>query len=199
MIRYLLVLLLLPQEKAKDPTTSKEAMQKIQRLVGEWKGTGTPKELKHDAWEEVLTVGFKIDKAKDLYQLEVAVKDGVFWKSALIDYDLKKKVYTCDAVLVAGDAKRSYTGKYDATSRDLTFDEVTEAWPRERVIFSLLHDPRINVEFLKQEGKGKDYVSLAVLGETKPGFVKGGGAVCIVTGGGGSIAVTYQGKTYYVC
>ncbi len=200
MIKWLTILLaFIAQDKAKDPATGKEAMQRIQRLVGEWKGTGTPKELKREAWEETLNCGFKIDKEKDLYQLEVTIKDGIFWKSALIDYDLKKKLYTCEAVLVAADSKKSFTGKYVASDRELTFDEVTEAYPRERVVFTLLHDARIIVEFLKQEGKGKDYLSLATVGQTKPGFVKGGGALCVVTGGGGSIPVTYQGKTYYVC
>jgi YHS domain-containing protein len=49
---------------------------------------------------------------------------------------------------------------------------------------------------------GGDYARLAEVGATRKGisFAQGTGyPECIVTGGHGSIAVEYNGKTYYVC
>jgi len=184
----------------KDPASTKEAMQKIQLIVGEWKGTGQPKEMKRADWIETLNTGFKIDKEKDLYQIEIEVKDGVFWKYALFGYDVKKKHYTLE-ITALDDARTSFTGKYVEKEKELTFDQVTEEFPRTRVSFSLLRDNRYLIEFLKQEAKGKDWLTLALIGATKQGvpFVKGEGPKCVVTGGGGSMTVEYKGKAYYIC
>jgi hypothetical protein len=54
----------------------------------------------------------------------------------------------------------------------------------------------------KQTGQGA-YSRLAEIGSTRKGssFARNaaGGRECLVTGGLGTIAVTHEGKTYYVC
>ena len=59
----------------------------------------------------------------------------------------------------------------------------------------------IQVYVSGQAEKGKDWNRQSQLGCTKEGvpFVRGEGPKCIVTGGTGTIPVTYAGKTYYVC
>jgi hypothetical protein len=189
------------QDRPKDPATTKEAMQRLQILVGEWRCTGQPNEMKRDPWTEKMNWGYKIDK--DLYRLELKGTDAVFWSEALVSYDLKEKLYVVEASRVDA-GKKTYKGKLDesdAKNRRLLVEEATEEWPRERVMFKLLRENRWLMIVEKQEGKGKDWVELGLLGCTKEGvpFVKGRQPECIITGGGAAIAVEYKGKTYYVC
>ena len=194
-----LVALMLLQEKAPPPiATTKEAMQKIQLVVGEWRVTAMPRELKREPWNEKAAWGFKIEK--DEYSLSLAATDAVFWKEATLRFDLKRQVYVLEASLVAG-GRRTYEGKLAEKERLLTLEEATDAWPRERAVFSLLRDNRFLIDIESQSAKGKDWTPLAQLGCTKEGvpFVRGEGIKCIVTGGSGTIPVTFGGKTYYVC
>jgi len=194
-----LALMMLLQEKAPPAiATTKEAMQKIQLVVGEWRVTAMPRELKREPWNEKAAWGFKIEK--DEYSLALTATDAVFWKEAALRFDLKRQVYVLEAALVEG-GKRTYEGKLAEKERLLTLEEATEGWPRQRAVFSLLRDNRFLIDIESQAAKGKDWTPLAQLGCTKEGvpFVRGEGIKCIVTGGAGTIPVTHGGKTYYVC
>jgi YHS domain-containing protein len=195
---HLLILLLALQEKPPAIATTKEAMQKVQLIVGDWRVTAMPRELKREPWTEKASWSFKIEK--DLYTIRLAATDAVFWKEATLAFDLKDQVYALDAAL-AGGGERRYTGKLAEKERMLTLVETTDAWPRERAVFSLLRDNRFLIDIEVQSAKGKDWNTQAQLGCTKEGvpFVRGEGPKCIVTGGAGTIPVTYGGKTYYVC
>jgi hypothetical protein len=151
----LLTTLLLLQAKEPPPiATTKEAMQKIQLVVGDWRVTGMPREMKREPWAEKASWGFKIEK--DDYSLSLATTDAVFWKTASLKFDLKRQVYVLEAVL-PGDAKRAYEGKLAEKERLLTLEEATEAWPRERAVFSLLRDNRFLIDIETQSAKGKDW------------------------------------------
>jgi YHS domain-containing protein len=194
----LLLLLALHQDKPVEYATTREAMQKVQLIVGEWRCTGMPREMKREAWTEKAGWSFVIEK--DLYRIRLSATDAVFWKEATLGYDLKRKVFTLEATAPDGTA-RAYAGLLKEKDRLLTLEEVTDAWPRERAVFSLLRDNRFLIDFESQSAKGRDWTTLVQIGCTKEGvpFVRGEGPKCIVTGGAGSIAVTYKGKTYYVC
>lgn len=198
MIALVTTLLLLQAKPPPPIATTKEAMQKIQLVVGDWRVTGMPREMKREPWAEKASWGFKIEK--DDYSLTLATTDAVFWKEAALKFDLKRQVYVLEAVLPDG-GKRTYEGKLAEKERLLALEEATEAWPRERAVFSLLRDNRFLIDIESQSAKGKDWTPVAQLGCTKEGvpFVRGEGIKCIVTGGGGSIPVTHGGKTYYVC
>lgn len=200
MIGVALLAAIFAQEKGKEPKTTKEAMQRLQILVGEWRVTGQPREMEREAWIESLGIGYRIDREKELYQLEMTVKDGVFWKDALLSWDGEKKHYRLEATLAAG-GTRAYVGRHDAKKKELALVQDTTEWPRERVVFSLLRDNRVLYSVEKQEAEGRDWAELALMGCTKEGvpFVKGNVPVCVITGGGASIAVEYKGRTYYVC
>ncbi len=198
MIAALAALLLLQAKPPPPIATTKEAMQKVQLVVGEWRVTGMPRESKREPWAEKASWEFKIDKEE--YSLAFTTTDGAFWKEGSLTFDLKKQVYVLQAVLADG-GKRTYEGKLVEKEKLLTLEEATEGWPRERAVFSLLRDNRFLIDIETQSAKGKDWTSLAQLGCTKEGvpFVRGEGVKCIVTGGAGSIPVTFGGKTYYVC
>lgn len=194
----LAALLLLQAKPPPSIATTKEAMQKVQLIVGDWRVTAMPRELKRDPWTEKASWSFRIEK--DDYSIRLAATDAVFWKEAALAFDLKNQVYTLDAEL-AGGGRRRYAGKLADKERVLALEEATDTWPRERAVFSLLRDNRFLIDLEVQSAKEKDWNTQAQLGCTKEGvpFVRGEGPKCIVTGGTGTIPVTYGGKTYYVC
>src|ERR1043165_9081079 len=89
----------------KEPSSTKDAMKPIQLLVGEWRAQVSSDDGKHEPWEEVQSWEYKIDK--DEYALQFEAKGGKQFKSGVVSYDLKKKVYRLDAVR-ANDAKASF-------------------------------------------------------------------------------------------
>jgi hypothetical protein len=199
MLAALLIVLLVQEPPPPPPiATTKEAMQKVQLIVGDWRVTGMPREEKREPWTEKAAWGFKIEK--DEYWLTLATTDGAYWKEATLKFDLKKQIYVLEAVLKDG-GKKTYTGKLVEKERLLTLEEVADAWPRERLVFSLLRANRFLIDVETQAAKGKDWTAVAQLGCTKEGvpFVRGETVKCIVTGGAGTIPVTHAGKTYYVC
>ena len=173
-------------------------MQKVQLVVGDWRVTGMPRELKREPWTEKASWSFKIEK--DVYSIALKATDAAFWKEATLRFNVEKQVYTLEAVL-AGGGDRKYSGTLAEKERLLTLEETTEGWPRERAVFSLLRDNRFLIDLEVQPAKGKDWTPLAQLGCTREGvpFVRGEAPKCIVTGGLGTIPVTHGGKTYYVC
>lgn len=198
MLAFLIAAALL-QSPGPAPASTKQAMMKVQLVVGEWRCTGMPKEMEgQKPWSEKASWTFKIDK--DDYRLELTVKDGVFWKGGVLGYDLEKKTYRLTAVL-ASDEKRTFEGAYREKEKTLSLEETGDSWPRRRIVFSLLRDNRYLVDLEEQPAKERDWVVRAQVGCTKEGvpFAKGTGPLCVVTGGTGSISVPYKGKTYYVC
>jgi YHS domain-containing protein len=182
----------------KDPGTTKEAMKRVQFLVGDWKATWSPegKDAK-DSWEEIQSWEYKIDK--DDYSLQYAAKDSKRYKSGLLSYDLKKKVYRLD-LTTTDDKKHTLEGKL--SGKELVLDQVgDEKAAQERLSFNFLRDNRFIADQSRREANAKAFGQTASIQYTKQGvpFVRSEAPKCIVTGGTGSIEVSYQGKTYYIC
>jgi YHS domain-containing protein len=182
----------------KDPASTKEAMKRVQFLVGDWKATWSPegKDAK-DSWEEIQSWEYKIDKEE--YGLQYTIKDGKKHKSGLLTYDLKKKVYHLE--LTGLDDKKSvFEGKL--SGKELTLDPVgDEKGAQEKINYNFLRDNRFIGDMQKREAGAKAWVATATIQYTKQGvpFVRSEAPKCIVTGGTGSIEVSYGGKTYYIC
>ena len=197
MTTLLFVLSLLQGDKGF--ATTKEAMQKIQLVVGEWTGTGVPENEKDPSWTEKCSCTFKIDKEKDEYTLVFTYTDGKLMKEGVVSYDLKKKVYRFALTRPDG-AKMTYEGKLVDTT--LTVEQIVEAEvDRERLEWNLLRDNNyfINVERRKAGAKSWEQTHNVRFRKEGVPFVRGEAPKCVVTGGSGSIAVSYKDKTYYVC
>lgn len=191
----LTLLLLLAQDR--DPATTKEAMQRIQILVGPWKCTASNKESRQDSWMEKQDWNFKIEK--DEYQLEAKITDSKYWRDAILSYDLKNKVYRLTATRADG-RKAAFEGRRKDT--ELVLDETVEKdSPQDRITFHLLRDNRILISIERRAAGKESFLLTYAYGCTKEGvpFVKGEPPKCVVTGGTGTIPVSYDGKTYYVC
>ena len=72
-----------------------------------------------------------------------------------------------------------------------------------RVTFQMRHEDRFLVLFETKPAGQNAFARVAEIGYTRKGgsfaSAADAGPKCIVTGGRGSMAVEYKGKTYYVC
>jgi hypothetical protein len=189
----LMLALALAAQKA--PGSTKEAMRPIQMLVGEWRvAVDGPNGL---VWEETQAWEYRIEK--EVYALVFTIKDGKKFKEGVVGYDLKKKVYTLDAVRADG-AKAAFAGKLDG--KELVFEEAAaEGAAAERLSFNLLRDNRFIGGIETRTAGQKVFEQSHQYQFTRAGtsIVTVQGPKCVVTGGSPSIPVEHGGKTYYVC
>ena len=187
-----------PKEKS-----AREALKPLNILVGSWKGTGTPEgslEVRQKGhWVE--TVAWEWQFKGDAAWLAVTIDKGKYFTSGELrpraDADgFELSLNTVDK------EKRTYTGTLNG--KQLAFERtVKDAKQVERLTFSLLHDNRITYRLETRAESGTTFTKQYLVGLTKEGvpFVDVGRSEreCIVSGGTGTIAVSYEGKTYHVC
>jgi len=182
--------------------SSRDALAALGGLVGTWNGTGIPtgsrEEQRTGFWTETLTCEWQF-KGGDAW-LKLAFAKGKHFTSGEIRH-------------VAGASPFRVTLK-TTDKKDLTFDGTIkekvltvlrhdkDAKEEQRLVVTLLHDNRILYRYdVKPDGRGLFYKRYQV-GANKEGvaFATGDGKPeCIVSGGLGTMPVSYMGKTYYVC
>lgn len=181
----------------------KAALAPLQQFVGSWRGVGQPRRgSTQGAWTETAdwswqfadghaAIVFKSPKAKYFTsgKLVPGTAEGEF-----------KLTVTRD-----GDAPvASFAGKRDADGRLVLVADKADppaGEPSRVTIHTVADGDRLLVLFEAKSGADR-FTRLAEVGYTRVGaaFAKGSGEPeCVVTGGVGTIAVSYQGKTYYVC
>jgi hypothetical protein len=181
----------------KDPSSTKDAMKPVQLLVGEWRAQVSSEDGKEEAWEETQSWEYKIDKEE--YGLQFEVKGGKKFKSGVLGYDLKKKVYRLDAVRM-NDQKATFEGKL--AGKELALEEVGDAkGALEKVTFNLLRDNRVLMSVERKEAGKSNWAPSLGYASTKQGvpFVRAESAKCVVTGGTPSSTVEYKGMSYNLC
>jgi hypothetical protein len=184
---------------------AKEALQPFNLLVGGWKGTGMPegtREEKDKGWwseREEWAWQFKGDQA----WLAVTFETGKYYTKGELRALPTANKFQLVVETVSKD-KQTFEGVLEDKKLTLerTDDKTKET---QRLTFRLLHSNRIVYEYyVKPEGKAS-FVKKYQVGTTKEGeaFATGGSIPpekeCPVSGGLGTIPVTYMGKTYYVC
>lgn len=183
-----------------DQKAAKQALAEFNSLIGGWRGVGMIKRnSRKRAWSEKAEWVWKF--SPNSTGIAYQISDGKFLKSALLTYNPQKKTYLLSAVLPDGKT-RDYTG-------GLTKDTlVLESAPDKegtvyRISIRRLNEKRTLVLFQKRNQGQSFYYRLAEVGYTRAGTrlaeSGSGGPECIVTGGAGTIQVSYQGKNYYVC
>jgi hypothetical protein len=183
----------------------KRALAAAQAFVGEWRGVGQPKRgSSQGAWTEESQWAWRFaggraelvgelahDKFYSQLQLQPGDKEGRFVLLATPTGD------NADAKA----APQRFTGAMVDDALVLTAEKAAEEQPA-RISLRLVADgDRMLV--LYERRSGAVFSRLAEVGSTRKGssFAKNvaTGPECVVTGGLGTIAVEYQGKTYYVC
>jgi hypothetical protein len=186
----------------KQQTAQKERLAKVQKLVGDWHGVGQPQRSStKDSWIEEAEWAWsfgkegpaliaKLPKAKYFSQLRISAggADG--------QYELA-------ATPVAGGEAIRYHGTLDAQEQLVFSLDQPQGELPQRLSFRFVAEGKRLVVLLERKSPNSDlFVRLAEVGYTRQGSGFGKGSTqreCVVTGGLGTIAVTHNGQTYYVC
>jgi hypothetical protein len=192
-------MLFLTHADAGSKTAAKEALQALQDYIGPWKGNGTSEKDKSEIWKENAMWSWRF-KEKDVY-LSLEVKDSKLFKNGEMRFLPNKEKYQLTMVgkdgkkqLYEGELKRGYLTleSRDADSKSTDQIKMNIAGDGIRLIMTLSTKPEGRTLFNKQF-----QVSYTKEGESFGKTAKKN--ECVVTGGLGTIAVSYMGQTYYVC
>jgi hypothetical protein len=192
--------------RAAEPQNEQEARAKLKELqdfIGGWKGNGGPDKPRpgprDPSWDETLDWSWQF-KGNDAW-FALQIKDGKFFKSGQLRYLPHKKVY--QLALVDKQA-RELTFEGTIKNETLTMHRLDPQSKATQQI--MLNTAADGVRFIyrvwhKDEGKTlwfKDFMVAA----TKQGESLGKAEKkneCVVSGGLGTMPVSYKGETYWVC
>ena len=176
------------------------ALEEFNGLIGGWRGSAQPvRNSTKGAWTE--KAEWVWDIKKDAIALQYKIKDGQALQTARLTFDPDRKTYHLTATL-PDKSTRDYTGKLE--EKKLVLDSEPDATDYvHRITVTQLNEKRTLVLFEKRPAGGERYSRVVEVGYTREGTtlaIEGAGEpVCIVSGGKGTMKVTYKGKTYWVC
>ena len=189
-----------PAESGLD--AQKGQLAKLQGLVGSWKGVASPiRGSDKGACVEKADWAWKFsDKSASL---TVQIGDGKYFSTAELHPGKKAGDYLLVAKTADGKGTVHYEGELDKEDKlTLVAKDAPEGMPK-RISFRFVAEgARLIVLLEGPSAIGDGYARLAEVGYTRKGsgFGKGStGPECVVTGGFGSIEVSYKGQKYYVC
>lgn len=195
-----------PDRPDPKPASARDALKPFNVLVGSWKGTGYPEGVGREEraaglWTETITWGWQFDG--DDAWLAATFDKGKHYASAELRYAAKSGLY--ELTLTAPDkSKLTFVGKLTDKDKVLTLDRAGgPAGEDQRLVFSLLHFNRHLYRFeTRPAGSKLGFARVFQVGATKQGVPFADvpkGPECVVSGGLGTMKVTYKGKEYYVC
>ena len=206
LFRVLALLILVPATFAADPAPArspKDALQGFHNLIGTWKGTGRPEtgtreERDKGFWVESIRWQWQF-KGKDTW-LAADIEKGKHFTRLELRFQPKTDDFALTATTVD---KQTLTFTGTLAKKKLTVDRIDpKTKATHRLVFSLLHANR-HLYTSETRADGVTLFTKAYqVGATKQGveFASGDTAPeCVVSGGLGTMPVTYKGKTYYVC
>jgi YHS domain-containing protein len=191
--------------------TAKDALQPFNILVGSWKGSGAPDGTKEEriagAWEETVSWEWKF-KDQDAW-LEVTFAKGKHFAKGELRYTPNPTDKTAPArftLTTTAPDKGTATFVGGLTDKDKVLTLTRTDGPaaeEQRLVFSLLHHNRHLYRFeTRPAGTTVAFTRKYQVGATKEGVAFADvpkGPECIVSGGVGTMKITYKGKDYWVC
>ncbi len=186
--------------RTQNAAKEREALARFNDLIGGWKGAG---QLKRNStqgtWRETSEFIWKIDKQSAA--IEYRVKDGKHLKSGLLSWDAESKQFKFTAEAPDG-SKLDHFGKLEENALVLE----SKAKPDgnvSRITIRQLNELRVIVLFESRKESQSLYHRLGEVGYTREGAKLASsdqtGPICVVSGGVGTIKVSYKGEMYYVC
>lgn len=187
---------------ATAPTPAKDALKNLNSLVGEWRGVGQVKRgSRAGSWSEETTVAWNFDN-KDP-RVCFTAKGGKHFDTLQLQWDQQTKEVLMlqkldqSEITYRGTFPKEWPGKLELLS------EADNDGVQHRCTIQQLGDIRATLLLEKRSTPTGSFRRIAAVGYTRAGerlAVAGGNQrKCIVTGGLGTIPVTHQGATYYVC
>lgn len=180
----------------------KGQLAKLQGLVGSWKGVASPiRGSTKDSWIEKADWAWKFSGKSA--SLAMQIGEGKYFSAAELQPGKNAGEYVLSAKTADGKATIKYEGTLDKEQKlTLTAKDAPEGMPS-RCSFRFVADgARLIVLLEGPSAIGDGYARLAEVGFTRKGSGFGQGSTgpeCVVTGGFGSIEVSYKGMKYYVC
>lgn len=196
-----------PADESQDKVM--DALKSIQQVVGDWEGSGTSDKSK--GWDEKINCTWKFAKGGrvSLYftfaNIEGKDSSGRIIDEAMITYDPEQEQYVLAAYKANKNDVIQFAGKAK-TPNNLVLDRVNAAEQDDldRLDIKILNDgDRLVYTFQRRVGRSKVYRQHAMVMLNRKGASLAAsaksGPECIVTGGAGTMTVSYKGQTYYVC
>jgi hypothetical protein len=183
---------------ASPKKTSMDALQAFNNLIGSWRCTGTPEGKRKEFWTETMAWQwqFKGDEA----WLTVAFEKGKYFTGGELRYVPDKEHYQL-TIETVDKTKFAFNGALKEKVLTLEREEA-DSKEGHRLVFTFLHPNRILYRYEVKPAEQKNFAKVYQVGATKEGvpFAEGEtGPECIVSGGLGTIKVTYNGQTYWFC
>lgn len=189
--------------QAEDPQPPVQAdlsaLQPLQVVVGSWRGVGQVRRgSPHGAWQEQAEGRWEFGAQASM---KWTVTHGKFWKSALFypggpESPLHLRVELPDESIL------DLCGRF--TGNRLVLESDPETQPTQyRLTWLILNDNRFTVLFERRMASQSFYQRVGEVSFQREGTrleaVEANAPECVVTGGRGTIAISYKGQTYYVC
>jgi YHS domain-containing protein len=182
-----------------DEDPAKEALQELNAFVGGWKGAGGPVGSgKVDNWTEKLNWGWRF---KGDPSLVLEIKNGKFYSKGLLQYNVDKKKYQL-TLTDKDDKEQVFEGNLKKGYLTLERVDAKTGDTHQLMLNTAAEGLRFIYTYAKKNKGSTVYIKVYQVACSKEGESLAGGAKekeCIVTGGKGTIEVSYMGKTYYVC
>jgi hypothetical protein len=180
-------------------------------LVGEWKGVGQPRRGSNvGAWSEKAHAAWKFDENQS--GLLLNFDPGQHYKSVV--FSVAEDAVTPELFLMAAGGQTIQLKRNDESAANKTsdkpakdvawvFESSPDALPQTRCTVRVISDIRVAMLFEEKQTVQASYRRLSEIGLTRAGARLASGNTgerqCIVTGGLGTIKVSHEGKTYFVC
>jgi hypothetical protein len=188
---------------AEDKQEAKEKLKELQDYIGSWKGSGGPDKPRPSprdpVWNETIDWSWRF-KGDDAW-LAVSFKDGKHYKSGQMRFLPDKKLYQLTLV-DREDKKVVFEG--GIKNEILTLqrpDPDTKA--TQQITMNIAGDGVRFIYRVAHRDEGKTFwVKDFMVASTKEGESLGKTEKkneCVVSGGVGTMPVTYKGETYWVC
>jgi hypothetical protein len=180
----------------------KEALQAFNELIGSWRATGEPEgtrqEKQRGFWTESLRWRWQF-KGDDAW-LKVAVEKGKYFTKGELHYLPDKDLFQLSLTTVTNE---TLTFQGPLKDHVLSVERHDEAKNEtQRLVLTMLHGTRLLYRFDVKPRDRTFFTRLYQVGATKEGVAFAAGSTspeCVVSGGLGTIAVSYKGETYHVC
>jgi hypothetical protein len=181
----------------------KEALQAFNDLIGSWSATGEPEgtrqEKQRGFWTESLRWRWQF-KGDDAW-LKVAVEKGKYFSKGELRYLPDKDFFQLTLTTLA-DQTLTFQGQLKEHA--LTVERQDEASKEtQRLTLTMLHGTRFLYRYEVKPQDRSFFRKIYMVGATKEGVAFAGpgntNPECVVSGGLGTIRVSYKGETYYVC
>lgn len=187
-------------------THDKQALAPLQPYVGSWRGVGLPKRGSNaGAWTETSQWAWQFTKGRA--ELVAKLDDDKYYTQLRLQPGEEPGQFVLLAAAAGADDQPAappvrFVGQRVDDVLKVVAQDPIEKRPARISIRLVAGGDRMLVLYEKRIGSDS-YARLAEVGSTRKGssFAKNAasGPECVVTGGLGTIAVTHEGKTYYVC